>query len=377
MGKTPIHKSMALKGIADVGTKSVSDGDLQIINSMTRREFAADELYIFPVVCCDTRLDRDGDRFTRSSLDEMAGMAKGVTVIFDHKWSAAGQTARLYKAEVRPAGDGDHELLAWAYMPKNEQTQSVIDSIDAGILKEVSVGFAFKELQCSVCKQDYFGGNCPHYRGREYDGQTAFTWIDGVDEWYELSFVAVPAQPRAGVEKSWRQEQEDAKQKRLEGGNDVEKLLEYLKSLGMEVKDDDHALSIVKGWKEKADGAEKAASDLETSKAALKKAEEDLNAANEQLKGAPDAAMALAGQKFFDETRNEIVRLGGMLGESTKSLELIMKGVTDIDALLEVKNDYEKRVDERFPATPQSQGSEVDAAKSAANEVINLKDYTV
>lgn len=377
MDKTLVRKSISMKGIAAAGVKSVTDGDLQIINSMTRREFAADELYIFPVVCCDTRLDRDGDRFTRASLDEMVGMAKGVTVIFDHRWSASGQTARLYKAEVRPAGDGDYELLAWAYMPKNEQTQSVIDSIDAGILKEVSVGFAYKQLQCSVCKQDYFGGNCPHYRGREYDGQNAFTWIDGVAEWYELSFVAVPAQPLAGVAKSWRQEQEDAKKKRLEGGSDVDKVTEYLKSLGLEVKDDDHALSIVKGWKEQADGAEKAAGELETTKTALTDAQNKLQTAEEALKGVPDAAMAAAGQKFFDETRSEIVRLGGLLGESTKSLEIIMKGVSDINALLEVKKDYEKRVDEKFPAASQTIGAEADPTKTAKAEEINLKDYTV
>jgi phage head maturation protease len=374
LGKDVIRKSMNLKGIAGAAIKSVSDGDLQLINSLTRREFTAEELYVFPVVCCDTRLDRDRDRFTKESLDEMASMAKGVTVIFDHSWSAYAQTARLYKGDVRQASDGEYELVAWAYMPKNEKTQAVIDAIDAGILKEVSVGFAYKELQCSVCKQDYFGGDCPHFRGREYDGQIAFTWINGVAEWYELSFVAVPAQPRAGVEKSWRQEREDAKRKRLEGGNKVEKLLEYLKSLGMEVKDDDHALSIVKEWKEKADGAEKAQEDLATTKTALKKAEDDLKAAQEQLKNAPDTAMAAAGQKFFETVRNEIVRLGGMLGESTKTLEVVVNGVTNIDTLLELQKEYQDRVDKRFPLDPQSKNA---GDNSPIVADVDLKEYSV
>jgi phage head maturation protease len=375
LGEEIIRKSMSMKGLVGASIKSVSESDLQIINSMTRREFTADELYVFPVLCCDTRLDRDGDRFTKESLDQMAAMAKGVTVIFDHSWSAYGQTARLYKAEVRQAADGEYELVAWAYMPKNEKTQAVIDAIDAGILKEVSVGFAYKELQCSICKQDYFGGNCPHYRGREYDGQIAFTWINGVAEWYELSFVAVPAQPRAGVQKNWRQEQEDAKRKRLEGGSNVEKLLEYLKSLGMEVKDDDHALSIVKEWKEKADGAEKAQEDLAATKTALTKAEDDLKAAQEQLKSAPDAAMAAAGQKFFETVRNEIVRLGGILGESTKSLEIITKGVTDIDALLDLQKEYQDRVDKKFPLDPQSKSPADTGAANTAE--VDLKAYQV
>ncbi|MGG1531391.1 MULTISPECIES: hypothetical protein [Brevibacillus] len=376
--KDIFRKSISMKSVVGAAIKSVSESDLAIINSMTRREFKADELYVFPVLCCDTRLDRDMDRFTRASLEQMATMAKGVTGIFDHSWSALGQTARTYKAEIREsAEDGQHELIAWAYMPINEKTQPIIDAIDAGILKEVSVGFAYTDLQCSVCKQSYYRSDCMHLRGREYDGQTCFTWITGVKEWYEWSFVAVPAQPRAGVEKSFREKLDDEKLKSLRGDGQVKGLLEYLKSLGMEVKDDDHALSVVKEWKEKVDGAEKAASDLETTKAALKKAEDDLKAAQEQLKGAPDAALAAAGQKFFDETRNEIVRLGGMLGESTKSLEIIMKGVTDINALLEVKKDYEQRVNEKFPTTPQTSGAEVDLTKTASTAEINLKDYTV
>ena len=356
----------------------MSQGDLAIINSLTRREFTADEMYVFPVLCCHTRIDREGDRFTKESLDDMAGLAKGVTFIFDHRWSAYGQTARVYKAEVRQADDGEWELVAWAYMPKNEGTQPIIDAIDAGILKEVSVGFAYKELQCSVCKQSYYGGNCPHLRGREYDGEICFTWINGISDWYEISFVAVPAQQGAGVEKSFRQRLDEEKELKLKGGEPkVKTLLELLKSLGVaDVKDDDHALSIVKEWKEKADGAEKAQEDLATTKTALKKAEDDLKAAQEQLKSAPDAAMAAAGQKFFETVRNEIIKMAGLLDENTKTLEVVLRNVTDIDGLLEIKQAYQEKIDKKFPPTPQSRGA-ADSNDGAANDEIDLKEYQI
>ena len=48
---------------------------------------------------------------------------------------------------------------------------------------------------------------CPHWPGREYEKDTGKTTclmtIDGVKEAYELSFVAVPAQPRAGATKNY------------------------------------------------------------------------------------------------------------------------------------------------------------------------------
>ncbi|MEJ8547184.1 hypothetical protein [Brevibacillus borstelensis] len=371
MNQNHLRKSIAAR--LAVETKSVSTGDLAIINSMTRREFTTEELYVFPVLCCHTRMDREGDRFTRESLNDMVALAKGVTFIFDHRWSAYGQTARVYKAEVRQAQDGEYELVGWAYMPKNENTQPIIDAIDAGILKEVSVGFGYKELQCSVCKQNYFGGNCPHLRGREYDGEICFTWINGVSDWYEISFVAVPAQQGAGIEKSLREKMDDEKEARLKGGESDMNLIEFLKSLGVEVKDDDHALSIVKGWKEQSEKVKGLEDDLQSEKELHATTKAKLEAAQKEK---PDATLVSAGQKFFEESRNEIIKMAGMLDENTKTLEVILRNVTDIDGLLEIKQSYQEKVDKRFPPDPQSKGALGDNPSSEESE-IDMKNFTV
>lgn len=48
---------------------------------------------------------------------------------------------------------------------------------------------------------------CSHYWGQEYetkDGKkTCYFTLDGAKEAYEVSFVAVPAQPRAGTTKNY------------------------------------------------------------------------------------------------------------------------------------------------------------------------------
>lgn len=371
MEKT-LRKSIAAR--LAVETKSVSPSDLAIINSLTRREFTVEELYVFPVVCCHTRIDREGDRFTKQSLDDMVALAKGVTFIFDHRWSAYGQTARVYKAEVRQADDGEYELVGWAYMPVNEKTQPIIDTIDAGILKEVSVGFAYKELQCSVCKQPYYGGNCPHIRGREYDGEICFTWLNGISDWYEVSFVAVPAQQGAGVEKTLRQKMDDEKEAKFKGGKpEVKQLMEYLKSLGMEIKNEDHALSVVKGWKADAEKAKGFEDEL--------KAEQEKHAATKsQLEAAqkdkPDATMVAAGQKFFEETRNSIIKMAGMMDENVKTLEVVLKNVSDINGLLEIKDSYQEKLDKKFPPTPITKNADPESVGAVETE-IDMKQFSV
>lgn len=370
MEKT-LRKSIAAR--LAVETKSISSEDLAIINSLTRREFTAEQLYTFPVLCCHTRMDREGDRFTKQSLEEMVELAKGVTFIFDHRWSASGQTARVYKAEVRQAQDGEYELLGWAYMPVNEKTQPVIDDIDAGILKEVSVGFAYKELQCSVCKQSYYGGNCPHLRGKEYEGDICFTWINGVSDWYEISFVAVPAQQGAGVEKSLRQKMDEDKEKKIKGGESDVNLIELFKTLGVEVKDDDHALSIVKGWKLDAEKVKGLEEDLKNEKEQHAVTKSQLEMAQKEK---PDVTLVAAGQKFFEDTRNTIIKMAGMLDENVKTLEVVLKNVSDINGLVEIKESYQEKLDKRFPPTPQSKNAELGDGKAMEAE-IDMKQFSV
>ena len=45
----------------------LTDDELAKINTYTRREFTADEVYTFSLVLCDNDVDRDFERFTVES----------------------------------------------------------------------------------------------------------------------------------------------------------------------------------------------------------------------------------------------------------------------------------------------------------------------
>ena len=125
--------------------------------------------------------------------------------------------------QLTRAGDGYCWLKGWAYMVRTEGNRDLIAEIEGGIKREVSVGCAVERAVCSVCGCDRNTADCEHEKGRMYGGQLCFISLEGASDAYEFSFVAVPAQPAAGVVKSARLEEEAAMGRR------------YLKGLREEV----------------------------------------------------------------------------------------------------------------------------------------------
>lgn len=187
-----------------IKSSQVSEADLALINGLTLSPVTAEEVFAFALRLCDNEIDRDSERFDRPALDKLAELFVGKPGIFDHRWTAQGQTARLYKTEVvevtgqaTAAGDTLCYLKGWAYMPRTEANESLIREIETGIKREVSVGVSMGQCLCSICGGQR--GRCGHRAGMDYDGKTCHFILSDPQDAYEWSFVAVPAQRDAGV----------------------------------------------------------------------------------------------------------------------------------------------------------------------------------
>ncbi len=210
--------------------------ELAEINRFSKAELTEDQVYTFSVRLCDNEVDRDLERFGTETLEALGELFLGKSGIFDHQWSAKGQTARIYRTEViqepgivTAAGDAYCWLKAWAYLMRTEKNQDLITEIEGGIKKEVSVGCAMSRSVCSICGVE--NGACGHVKGQSYDGKLCFAELKDPKDAYEWSFVAVPAQPRAGVVKRFGGESRELRtlRKQAEMGQ------RYLKALRREV----------------------------------------------------------------------------------------------------------------------------------------------
>lgn len=205
------------------------------INRLAKTPLAPEQVYTFAVRLCDNEVDRDLERFDPDALEELGRLFLGKSGVFDHQWSAQGQTARIYRTEVirevaktTEAGDEYRWLKGWAYLLRTEKNAELIAEIEGGIKKEVSVGCSMGKSVCSICGAT---DGCSHEKGQRYGGKLCFRELREPLDAYEWSFVAVPAQRSAGILKRFCQESEDTALLRKQAALGVK----YLASLRREV----------------------------------------------------------------------------------------------------------------------------------------------
>lgn len=187
-----------LKAGSTGGVGNPTAEELEEINKLSLRALTAEEVFVFKVNACDDQVDRDFEHFTVGALKKLSALLVGKTFIFDHNWTAGNQVARIFSAKVKKDGDA-HRLQVMVYMLRSDETAPLIDKIEAGILKEVSIGCSVSKATCDICGQPYSG--CQHRRGENYNGKSCSIALDDPFDAYELSFVAVPCQREAGVTK--------------------------------------------------------------------------------------------------------------------------------------------------------------------------------
>lgn len=206
MGNSKIIKN-ALNITNETGTPNKDE--LELISRYTRKQPNPKDIYTFTVTLCDNEIDRDCERFSIQAINELKSMFEGVTGIFDHSMKSSDQTARIYKTEVitddnkfTSCNEPYTKLKAWCYMLRTEKNKELINEIDAGIKKEVSISCSVKRKICSVCQNDIRSHECKHAQGETINGKVCYAVLSEPSDAYEWSFVAVPAQKNAGVSKS-------------------------------------------------------------------------------------------------------------------------------------------------------------------------------
>ncbi len=327
---------------------AVDEREMEFINAQSRKRLEAGDVYTFGVRLCDNEVDRDGERFTGETLKKLAELFVGKSGIFDHQWSAKGQAARIYRTEVveegalkTEAGDSYCYLKGWAYMVRTEGNADLIAEIEGGIKKEVSVGCAVEKAMCSICGEDMGDrSKCAHVKGKQYGGKRCWADLVGATDAYEWSFVAVPAQKRAGVMKGKEALSRRAGEIRTERSEKTE----GAKSPACFCADGGVIEPTGRRANRDSRGGEKEVELKEFLKgnpmylAQVERLEEE----------------AEAGRRYLGGLRSEVARLG-RLAEPDMGAG-VLAGIVDKlgeEELCQMKKAYEARLERKYPVGPQ------------------------
>lgn len=275
--------------VAQYGTPNAAQ--LERINAFSQAQLGAEQVFVFSVRLCDDAIDRDYERFDTQALPALAALFVGKTGVVDHNWSSEKQVARIFDTQVQQE-NGVSYIKAWAYALR-EGNEAFLRDIEGGIKKEVSVGCAMGCAHCSVCGEPY--GSCAHQKGREYDGKLCVAVLSDPTDAYEFSFVAVPAQPLAGVVKGWKGgEDVHLKELALHAGEAAQKELAALeqqaalgRAYGAQLKSEVLRLSVALG--------------LEAEKTLMQSAVEKLSP--EELQGLQAALEKKAAERYAPVTQ--------------------------------------------------------------------------
>lgn len=201
-----------------------TEEQLAKINRFAKRPFSAEEVFVF-----DTKMIGDAlipDRYIKLDKSLLETYVKNVQAgdvayMLNHRWANFFDSpkgvflmGRVYDSYLAQSSDIEGETVAQfgsVYIHRNQErdgvkTNEVIEAIEDGSLRDVSVGIGWTVSQCSICGQNYYSGKCEHLVGREYDGKLCYVIAKPPGDEFELSSVFAGAYPTAEVLSKFSQE---------------------------------------------------------------------------------------------------------------------------------------------------------------------------
>lgn len=154
-----------------------------------------EEDYTFTIKLCDNKIDKNYERFSSGCLEKMAKMFVGKS-----GYVGENQVAKITSVEVvKEKFPYDRWLKATATMPRTRGNEKLIEQIEWGEKKEVSIGCSIKTKTCSICKDTE--GKCNHKPGEYYNGILCYMTLDDPQDVYEWAFVERPKEEEANMDK--------------------------------------------------------------------------------------------------------------------------------------------------------------------------------
>jgi hypothetical protein len=172
--------------------------DMSLINGMSNADVDENSVICMDTLACDQQPDRQYDILGTKFLNAGARLCPDKPMCCNHNRSVESSVGKILKGYVKGGALWQRFMLDLAY-------EDLVRKVMNGIVNKVSISFSSeaKDAICSSCKKSLYSRDCGHYPGwPDEKGETVFNLLKDACDYFETSFVGVPAQPRAGVRRN-------------------------------------------------------------------------------------------------------------------------------------------------------------------------------
>lgn len=200
-----------------------TDDQLTKVNKFTQRELKSEDVFIFEGVVSDDSLDSFKTRMDPGTtlVNYAEDLKKGVPLMAGHDTTKL-PFGRSFDSEVRKKDDLT-QVVGKFYMPRDTSSNGVrsndmIRNIEAGLLRDMSVGFMAKPNDYVCSADDKPLGESRYFPGDPLDdGTEAYYWIKN-GHLREVSAVYKASNGNAFIDKARQLDMDENRIKVLENG---------------------------------------------------------------------------------------------------------------------------------------------------------------
>ena len=123
------------------------------------RPMSVEDVHVRAMYVISDQRNVYGGRFDQAELEHVVRALTDTPVLVGHRKDTL-PVARVFKAELVERS-GAKWVKAYFYWPRAaERADELAANIDAGVVKECSIGFLFRKAECDTCGEDI--RSCPH-----------------------------------------------------------------------------------------------------------------------------------------------------------------------------------------------------------------------
>jgi hypothetical protein len=212
--------SKTLKGVSPPTPEDLKK--IALFQPINAPEIEAGEISIVTIVAADNMLDRSLARWNPVDLEQLTKLPVGFPCLVDHDAEVENingvvfesgllrfQTVPTYFTNTANNNAYNRQIakdegyVAFILRIALEADSDLVESLNLGV-GWVSLGYSYQDVFCPLCNKSFYDAKCPHgipmSKSDQEDPRYA-PWREKKfpSDIYEVSFVAEPNLPRAGI----------------------------------------------------------------------------------------------------------------------------------------------------------------------------------